>query len=36
MEKGGIGSILLQYHTDRREEGGRGLGLSMSNALQVN
>ena len=34
MEKG-LSNILLQYHSDRREEGGRGLGLSMSNALQV-
>ena len=31
----GMSRILLQYHSDRREEGGRGLGLSMSNALQV-
>lgn len=34
MEKG-LSNILLQYHSDRREEGGRGIGLSMSNALQV-
>ena len=31
----GMSRILLQYHCDRSEEGGRGLGLSMSNALQV-
>lgn len=34
MEKG-LSSLFLQYHSDRREETGRGLGLSTSNALQV-
>ena len=34
MEKG-LSNILLQYHSDRREDSGRGIGLSMSNALQV-